>query len=297
MSVRALGYAGFSVKDVAAWRGFAEGVLGVAVEEAEDGGLRLRVDDRAWRIAVEPTGADDLAYLGFEVEGPAALKELAARLVSAGYTVEADDDLAAKRGVIALSRCIGPAGIPVEFYWGGTQAGERPFVSPQGVRGFVTDGQGFGHVVLATPDIAQARRFFEDLLGFRLSDVIDFAPVPGISLRLVFLHCNPRHHTVALAPMPAPKRLHHFMLQAADFDDVGRAMDRARKAGTPFANGLGKHTNDEMVSFYLVTPSGFEVEFGFGGREIDDATWVPGRHTATSTWGHERLVGAPGAGE
>ena len=57
-----------------------------------------------------------------------------------------------------------------------------------------------------------------------------------------------------------------------------------------FANSLGKHTNDQMISFYLITPSGFEVEYGFGGREIDDATWVPSRHTATSTWGHERLV-------
>jgi biphenyl-2,3-diol 1,2-dioxygenase len=293
-SVRALGYAGFGVKDVAAWRSFATDVLGVAADETEGGGVRLRIDERDWRIAIEPTGQDDVTYVGFEVEGADALDALASKLIAAGVPAERDDALAAKRGVLGLVRTKDPFGLDVELYWGPTETGERPFVSPAGVGGFVTEGQGFGHVVLSAPDMPAARRFYQDLLGFRLSDVIDWSPAPGLDLRLVFLHCNPRHHTLALAPVPAPKRLHHFMLQVADFDDVGRAMDRARKAGVAFANSLGKHTNDHMVSFYLVTPSGFEVEFGHGGREIDDDTWVPARHQGISTWGHQRLVG-PGA--
>ncbi len=290
MSVRALGYAGFGVKDVAAWRSFAEDVLGVAVNEAANGGLRLRVDDSQWRIAIEPTGEDDVTYLGFEVEGPAALDELVAKLSAAGVAVERSEALAKERGVIGLARCTDPTGIGIELYWGPTETGQNRFVSKVGVAGFVTEGQGFGHVVLMAGDIGPSRNFYETLLGFRLSDVIDFSPMPGFEVRLVFLHCNPRHHTLALAPIPAPKRLNHFMLQVRDFDDVGRGLDRARKAGVTFANSLGKHTNDQMISFYLITPSGFEVEYGFGGREIDDATWVPSRHTATSTWGHERLV-------
>jgi biphenyl-2,3-diol 1,2-dioxygenase len=290
-SVRALGYAGFGVKDVAAWRVFAVDVLGVAADEVEGGGLRLRVDERDWRIAIEPTGQDDVTYLGFEVAGADDLDALGAKLVNAGIAVERDDALAAKRGVLGLARTKDPFGLDIELYWGATETGERPFVSPVGVAGFVTEGQGFGHVVLSAPDMPAAQRFYQDLLGFRLSDVIDWSPVPGFDIRLVFLHCNPRHHTLALAPVPAPKRLNHFMLEVADFDDVGRAMDRARKAGVVFANALGKHTNDHMVSFYLVTPSGFEVEFGHGGREIDDEKWVPARHQGTSTWGHQRLIG------
>ena len=293
MSVHALGYAIFGVKDVAAWRSFAGGVLGMMVEETEGGGLRLRIDERSWRVAVEPTGEDDVTCLGFEVSGPDALDALVARIEKGGVAVTRDDALAKKRGVIGLARCADPSGLAIELYWGGTDTGQAHFVSPQGVGAFVTEGQGFGHVVLAAPDIAAHRAFYEGLLGFRLSDFIDFTPAPGIEIRLVFLHCNPRHHTLALAPIPAPKRLNHFMLQVADFDDVGRAMDRARKAGVPFANGLGKHTNDHMVSFYLVTPSGFEVEFGHGARVVDDATWVPARHTATSTWGHERMAPPP----
>ena len=34
---------------------------------------------------------------------------------------------------------------------------------------------------------------------------------------------------------------------------------------------LGRHPNDRMFSFYAKTPSGFQFEFGWGGREVDDA--------------------------
>jgi biphenyl-2,3-diol 1,2-dioxygenase len=103
-----------------------------------------------------------------------------------------------------------------------------------------------------------------------------------------FLHCNPRHHTLALLPVPAPKRLHHFMLQAHTMDDVGFALERAEAAQVPLTATLGRHTNDHMVSFYLRTPSGFEVEFGHGARTVDDATWRVARHDAPSSWGHKR---------
>jgi hypothetical protein len=46
-------------------------------------------------------------------------------------------------------------------------------------------------------------------------------------------------------------------------------------------------SNDHMVSFYLRTPSGFNVEYGWGAREVDDATWQVQVHTAGSIWGHQ----------
>ena len=65
--VTQLGYWGFEVSDLAAWETFATDVLGLAVAaRQEDGGLRLRLDEHSWRIALEPGPADDLAYVGFE---------------------------------------------------------------------------------------------------------------------------------------------------------------------------------------------------------------------------------------
>ena len=56
------------------------------------------------------------------------------------------------------------------------------------------------------------------------------------------------------------------------------------------AYGLGRHSNDHMTSFYANTPSGFFIEFGWGARIIDPATWQPHEtHDGPSYWGHERF--------
>jgi hypothetical protein len=45
-----------------------------------------------------------------------------------------------------------------------------------------------------------------------------------------------------------------------------------------------------MTSFYANTPSGFFIEFGWGARMIDPATWQPHEtHDGPSYWGHERF--------
>jgi hypothetical protein len=55
------------------------------------------------------------------------------------------------------------------------------------------------------------------------------------------------------------------------------------------ASTLGRHTNDHMLSFYMRSPSGFEIEYGWGGREIDDASWHVQKHHAPAIWGHRRI--------
>ena len=49
---------------------------------------------------------------------------------------------------------------------------------------------------------------------------------------------------------------------------------------------LGKHTNDHMVSFYCHSPSGLTIEYGWGGREVDNATHQIGSYASPSYWGH-----------
>ena len=286
MSVGSLGYLGLKVKDPEAWAAYATGVLGLMPGETAG---RFRLDDLSWRIAVEPGDADDLSYLGFEVAGAAELEAVRDRLAEGGVAVgNGDPERLAERQVLGLITCQDPDGLQVEVFYGPTLRTEAPFASPAGVSGFVTGEQGLGHVVLSTRDMAAARRFYQDLLGFRLSDIIRMQPSPQFGFDMEFFHCNARHHTLALMPVPMPKRLHHFMVQVPTLDAVGFALERAQAAGTPIAATLGRHTNDHMVSFYARTPSGFEVEYGFGAREVDDATWRVTRHDKPSSWGHKR---------
>jgi 2,3-dihydroxybiphenyl 1,2-dioxygenase len=294
MSIASLGYIGLRVRDLSAWDAFATGVLGLMPAEpgAGAGARRYRVDDQAWRIAAEAGEADDIAYAGFEVAGPAELEAVARALGEAGVAVRpGDPGLLAERGVLGLVACRDPDGLAVEIYYGPSLRTEAPFASPAGVAGFVTGDQGLGHIVISASDIGATRGFYRDLLGFRLSDIIRMRVSPRVALDLEFYHCNPRHHSLALVPLAAPRRLFHFMLQAPSIDEVGFALERAQAAGTTITMGLGRHTNDQMLSFYARTPAGFEVEFGWGAITIDDATWRVTRHDKTSSWGHHR----PGA--
>ena len=93
----------------------------------------------------------------------------------------------------------------------------------------------------------------------------------------------------ALAGMPSG--LQHIMLQVEDIDTVGRALDRVYDGAAELQSGLGRHTNDQMISFYCASPSGLAVEYGFGGREIVNAEHRSGSYDAASYWGHRRPDG------
>ena len=76
------------------------------------------------------------------------------------------------------------------------------------------------------------------------------------------------------------------MVEAATFDDVGLALDRAEKYGIPLMNSLGKHTNDEMVSFYVYSPEKYAIEFGYGGLRVQGEQ-PDYEITAGAHWGHK----------
>lgn len=284
-SVDQLGYLGFEVSDVAAWERFAVEVLGLAVAARfDDGAVSFRLDGHRQRILVEPGSADDLSYVGWQVDDDAVLRSLVANLRAAG--VEVTDGTPAdalRRRVQRLVRFVDPSGIPTELFYGPERVAE-PFRSPLVHNGFVADERGLGHVVLAVDDLKASQRFYCELLGFRLSDRV-VAEIHGYHADIAFLHANPRHHSLALGGKDK-KRIHHFMLEARVMDEVGLAMDRALAGGLRLMHTLGRHPNDRMFSFYARTPSGFNFEFGWGGRDVDDASWQPTVHHAISEWGH-----------
>jgi 2,3-dihydroxybiphenyl 1,2-dioxygenase len=281
-----LAYLVLEVPDPAALdQTFREVVGLVAGEPTPSGATTWRDDDRAQRLVVEAGPANDAVAVGFEVVDAATFDEVVARIGA----VE-DAAAAAERRVERLARTTAPWGTVVDVVLGLAEAG-APFDSSLVPGGFVTDGVGFGHVVLATTAFDESVAFLVDGLGFTQSDWLEMELAPGIELEVRFFHCNARHHTVALAkaPFELPQRLHHVMFEMAERDDVGAAFDRlwATELGIP--NGLGRHDNDGMFSFYLQTPAGFQVEVGHGARVITDG-WDDNRaYDAISAWGHQPL--------
>ena len=281
--VTSLGYLGIGVSDLAAWKTYALDVLGIEVIE-RGSRLDLRYDEQVWRLSLAASGEDDLTFIGLEVNSIEALEALAKALKEKGISVDQGSEaLCAERGVSAMICCEDPFGLAVELYFGERLA-VNPFKPAREHAGFVTGDMGLGHNVLSAPDEAAATGFFIESLGFNLSDHVLLGP-EGRQLRLTFMHCNSRHHSLAIAPIPAPKRLNHIMMEAATMDEVGRTLDIVQRSNVPVSSSLGKHTNDMMVSFYMQTPSGFDIEYGCEGLAITD-DWTPSVHYAPSLWGH-----------
>ena len=295
-SVAQLGFLHFEVKDLAAWEAFGTRVLGLGIASRRgDGGFSLRLDGHAQRIFVTP-GGDDLGCLGWEVDSEEALDAVAERLRAAGVAVrEGTPEERDYRQVARLIAYADPAGIPSVVYCGPALARE-PFVSAVVRSGFVADAQGLGHLVISANSQAESRAFYEQILGFRLSDHI-ICNVHGYPVNIAFFHASGedrRHHSVAFGDKQR-KRLHHFMIEARAMDEVGMAHDRTLKAGLKIMQTLGRHPNDRMFSFYAKTPSGFQFEFGWGGRSVNDATWETTTYDHISEWGHHppEFVAAP----
>jgi extradiol dioxygenase len=281
-----LGYLGLEVSDLAAWRRFARDLLGLEIGAPRpDGALPLRMDDHAHRFLLHEGPADDVAYIGWELPDRAALDALAGRLERARVPVRAGTAAErAARGVEAMLWFEDPNGIRIELFQGPAIASE-PFASDRIPSGFRTGDQGMGHVLVNARSSAETERFYREVLGFALTDYVE-----SDRLCAVFLHVNPRHHSLAFAELPLPKRLHHVMLEVGSIDDVGMAFDRCQELGVPLQRTIGRHQNDRMVSFYGYTPSGFCFEIGWGGREVDDRNWEVRVYPGASDWGHRPMA-------
>jgi len=291
IDIRSLGYLRVETTDVAAWRTFALKVLGLAEARGPHADhLYLRMDDLSARIVVAPGERDRLSASGWEVADHWALAAAVDRLKDDGVLVEtASAEELVERRVQEMVRFTDPFGNALELFHGAAYEA-RPVVTPYGTR-FVTGSQGLGHVVLPVTDDDAALRFYVDVLGFRLRDSMRMAgevvgQEPGSTVWLHFLGCNPRHHSLALVAMPAPSGCVHVMLEVDALDDVGRAVERAQRRDAPISATLGRHLNDHMLSFYVQSPGGFDVEYGCDGLQVDDAEWVARESTAVSAWGH-----------
>lgn len=293
-----LAYVVFNASDLVQWEEFAVNILGLQVGESSEDALSLRMDELAQRILIEHGNDDDLFAAGWQFDTSADLLGFVAGLRSKGIeVVEGDAALIRSRKVEALFHCADPNGYRHEFTVCPTHAPiSRPFSSPVLVGGgFETGPLGVGHLLTVAQDYAASVKFYTEVLGLKISDYIrDAETFPGVTVDATFFHsATGRHHSLATAFMPPAKKLNHVMIQVQSLNDVGLAYDRVLKAGLPVIATPGHHPNDHMISFYVVTPSGFGLEYGWGGVVIDDDHWNIKNYSQLSDWGHKFNLPAP----
>lgn len=280
---QSLGYIGVRTNDLADWSSYGTGLIGMQVVDKTKGRLALRMDDRKQRIIVDGNGGQGISCYGWEMDGPAALERLAARLEANRVPFKRGSKaLAAERLVDDLITLQDPVDNQIEFFHGAAVASD-PFVPGRNISGFRTGPLGLGHVVMMVDSsIDAAIAFYRDVLGFGVSDFYDDP------FKACFFHVNPRHHSFAMIET-GQKKVHHMMVEFYSFDDVGQGYDLAQMEEGRVSVTLGRHAGDYVTSFYTWNPSDFMLECGWGGRSIDPETWIPAeRKEGPSIWGHNR---------
>ena len=299
MAIKSLGYIGVSSLQTGAWREFACNVMGLEdVSErcdAQPDEAYFKMDDHPYRLFVTPGDVETLQVCGWETNSAEGLQEVADALAHAGVDFTwGDTALISRRRVQNVLSFKDPSGNQHEAFWG-VVSDFRKFNSATGVQHFVTGEQGMGHIVLPAPNFDETVAFLSDVLGFGLSDLMKlrFTPDPNEPVtRLWFMHCNQRHHSLGLFEMPMPAGCVHMMLEVNDVDEVGRCNDRRIAAEVKLTGTLGRHANDHMVSFYMRSPSGFDVEIGAEGRTVSNwSDYQVFESTVASFWGHDFSVG------
>lgn len=284
MGVTELGYLGLSVSNGEAWKQYAAEVAGMElVDYGETNRFHLRMDEWSRRITIDINGEDDLNYIGWRVAGSDELDQMAQKLEAAnidfrrGTTEEAQE-----RFVLGLLKLVDPGGIPTEIFYSPQVDAGKPFHPGRPMFGrFMTGDQGVGHCILREMDVAKALEFYK-LLGLRGGVEYQLALPDGTVAAPVFMSCNDRQHSIAFGLGPMDKRINHLMFEYTHLDDMGLAHDEIRKRGIDVALQLGKHANDQALTFYAANPSGWLWEFGWGARK----TFAHTEHYRNDIFGH-----------
>lgn len=281
-----LGYIGIGVKDIEAWKKFAAEIIGLEVVDGDHPGqCFLRMDYWHHRIIVEEDGTDDLSVLGFRVGGAQEFRNMQKQLEAAGVEVQmGTKEEARARHVLELMKLPDPSGNPLEIFHGPHVQTHKPFHPGRGLHGrFMTGDGGVGHLILRETVGFEKTHAFYSLLGMR-GGIEYRITIPGMDdpFEIMFLHCNSRDHTLAFG-LPSEKRINHLMLQYESFHDVGLAYELVQDNDIHVAITPGCHANDQMYSFYAVNPSGWQIEFGWGGRDATHQSEYYDR----DTYGHK----------
>ena len=138
--------------------------------------------------------------------------------------------------------------------------------------------------MLHSPNVRGLQKFYEDALGFRLSD--------WVGEFMVFLRCNPAHHRLAI--MPGKPALNHVAFDVSSVDELMRGLARLTKAGVKLNWGPGRHTAGNNTFSYYITPNGNAVEYTSDLENVDEDTWQPTTYEMkpdiTDQWGTGRII-------
>lgn len=279
-SVSDLQYVALAVPDLAAEREFFGSVWGL-VEVAEvDGKVYFAAEgiSHPYVIRLRQDAEKKTDLIGFSAASRADLDALFEQVQAAGGKIISEPGPAEGPGSGTAFRFFDIDGHAVEVVCDAQQRARRTLAKGEAIP------IGISHVVLHSPDHRKLSQFYQDALGFRLSD--------WIGEFMVFLRCNPVHHRLAI--LPGPPALNHIAFDVTSVDEMMRGLARMHENNIKLQWGPGRHTAGNNTFSYFETPNGNAVEYTSDLEEVDEATWEPQTYAPTPSitdqWGTGRII-------
>ncbi|OYW45422.1 MAG: oxidoreductase [Sphingomonadales bacterium 32-68-7] len=259
-------YVGYGVENFDAERKFYAEDWGL-VEVASSDGLawfKTHGHDEHHVVRLHKSGTNCVEVIALAADTRADVDALHGQVAAAGCRIISAPGTMQGPGGGYGFRFFSPDGLPFEI------SAEVARLDKRNMERWEAMPVKISHIVLHSPDLPAAVRFFTDVLGFRVSDWLgDF---------MCFLRCNSAHHRVAF--LPGPPCLNHVAYDMLTLDDMMSGASRLKQSGTDLRWGPGRHTAGNNTFSYFCTPAGFAVEYTAELEEVDFDT-------------HEHKVHAP----
>lgn len=265
-------------------RAFFVDVLGMTESGRRGGSVYLRAWDDYERYSLQLTAATvpALGHAAFRARSPQALARRVEAIERTGLGIGWHEG---ELGHGPAYRFHDPDGHTIEIYyeteWYEAPEALRPALKNQAQR---HPARGVGvrrldHFNCLAVDIAANRRFFEDNLGFRLTEqiVLDSGVEAGMWLTATnksydFAYTREAHGIRG--------RFHHVTYALDSREAVLQAADVFLEAGVPIETGPHKHAVQQTFFLYVFEPGGHRVEVAnAGARLVLAPDWKPIRWT------------------
>lgn len=275
-----LHYVAHAVPDLAAERKFYGETWGLTEVEEQDGKVYFAAEGSEHPFVVRLRQDDEKKtdLIGFSAASRSDVDAIFAQAVAAGAKVIAEPGSAEGPAGGYAARFFDPEGRAIEVICDNKKRTPRALARGEAIP------LGLSHIVLHSPNHKGLMKFYEDALGFRVSD--------WIGEFMVFLRCNPAHHRLAI--MPGPPALNHVAFDVTDVDDLMRGLARMMQEGVTLNWGPGRHTAGNNTFSYYLTPNGTAVEYTSDLEDVDEDTWeaktYPMSPGITDQWGTGRLI-------
>lgn len=269
-----------AVPDLSAERKFYGETWGLVEVAEEDGKIYFAAEGSTHPFVIRLRQDDQKKtdLIGFSADSKSDVDAIYAQAMAAGMTSIAEPAMAKDSWGGYAARFFDPEGRALQIACDMKKREARTLAVGEAIP------VGLSHIVLHSPDMKALLKFYEDVLGFRLSD--------WIGQFMVFVRCNSAHHRLAI--MPGKPALNHVAFDVSSVDEMMRGLGRLTQEGVTLSWGPGRHTAGNNTFTYYLTPNGNAVEYTSDLEECDDATWEPTtyemRGDIVDQWGTGRII-------